>query len=245
LDIQELLRKDEKLDAEEGAPAWYVSFADMATLLMATFLMLLSFASMDLKKFGKMAGSVQAALGGAAAPAGPAPVPLPVTGPPPAAPPTEQEALAVVQSAFQDLGGAAEVTQGPEGVTVRLEGRVLFVAGDANVRPLAAPALERLAGLLRRYTFDLYILGHTDSAPIETARFPSNWELSGARASAVLRHLVERGASPQRLIAVGLADSRPLAPNDSPEGRARNRRVEFVFKAPEALSGGGFKPARP
>ena len=126
-----------------------------------------------------------------------------------------------------------------------MEGRVLFLAGDANVRPQAAVALARVAGLLRRYTFDLYILGHTDAAPIETTQFPSNWELSGARASAVLRHLVERGASPQRVVAVGFADSRPLAPNDTPEGRARNRRVEFVFKTPEALSGGGFKPARP
>lgn len=247
MDIHDLLGKEERPEQEEGAPAWYVSFADMATLLMATFLMMLSFASLDLKKFQAMAGSVQAALGVAPAPAtrGPAPVPLPVTGPPPAAPPSQAETLTIVQGLFQELGSAAEVTATEEGVTVRLDGRVLFLTGDANVKPQARPALDRVAGLLRRYTFDLYILGHTDAEPIQTAQFPSNWELSGARASAVLRYLAERGASPQRLVAVGFADSRPLAPNGTPEGRSRNRRVEFVFKAPESLPSGGFRPARP
>jgi chemotaxis protein MotB len=248
VDIQELLHREEKPEQEEGAPAWYVSFADMATLLMATFLMLLSFASMDLKKFHKMAGSVQAALGapGQGAPAtSPTAVPLPITGPAPAAPPSRNETLTIVQSLFQDLGGAAEVVSTEEGVTVRLEGKVIFLPGDAAVKPQAKPVLDRVAGLLARYTFDLYILGHTDPEPIETARFPSNWELSAARASAVLRYLLERGASPQRLVAVGYGDSRPLASNDTSEGRARNRRVEFVFKAPENLPSGGFKPARP
>lgn len=248
MDIEDLLRREEKPEQEEGAPAWYVSFADMATLLMATFLMLLSFASMDLKKFHKMAGSVQAALGapGQGAPAGPpAPVPLPVSGPAPAAPPSQTETLTIVQSLFQDLGSAAEVVQTEGGVTVRMEGKVIFLSGDATVKPQARRILDRVAGLLRRYTFDLYILGHTDPEPIETAQFPSNWELSAARASAVLRYLIERGASPQRLVAAGFADSRPLAPNDTPEGRARNRRVEFVFKSPESLPSGGFKPAMP
>ncbi|MBI5016798.1 MAG: flagellar motor protein MotB [Deltaproteobacteria bacterium] len=246
MDIHELLQKEEKPDQEEGAPAWYVSFADMATLLMATFLMLLSFASMDLKKFHKMAGSVQAALGapGQSASTGPsATVVLPVSGPAPAAPPSDKETLAIVQSLFQDLGGAAEVVQTEDGVTARLEGQVIFLSGDATVRPQARAVLDRVAALLRKYTFDLYILGHTDPTPIETARFPSNWELSSARASAVLRYLAERGTSPQRLVAVGFADSRPLTPNDTPQGRAKNRRVEFVFKAPENAAAGGFKPA--
>lgn len=247
MDIEDLLRKEERNDVEEGAPAWYVSFADMATLLMATFLMMLSFASLDLKKFQAMAGSVQAALGVAPAPhaAGPAPVPLPITAPPPAAPPSQAETLTIVQGLFQELGSGAEVLQTEDGVTARLDGKVLFLSGDANLKPQAHAALDRVAGLLRKYTFDLYILGHTDAEPIETTQFPSNWELSGARASAVLRYLAGRGASPQRLVAVGLADSRPLAPNDTPDGRARNRRVEFVFKAPEALPDGGFKPAKP
>jgi chemotaxis protein MotB len=71
--------------------------------------------------------------------------------------------------------------------------------------------------------------GHTDSVPISTDRFPSNWELSGARAAAVLRHLIDSRIDPRRLTCVGLADNFPLAANSSSEGRATNRRVEFVM----------------
>lgn len=247
MDVRELLRKDEGEPPEEGAPAWYVSFADMATLLMATFLMILSFASMDLKKFQKMAGSVQAALGGRVSPvtAAPPPVPLPIPSTQPVPPPSRGETLAVVQGVFQDLGDSAEVVQTEDGVVVRFEGSVLYHSGSADLKPQAKAVLDKVGGLLGRYTFDLHILGHTDSEAIETDRYPSNWELSAARASAALRYLVGRGASPQRLVAVGLADSRPLAPNGTSEGRARNRRVEFVFKSPEGATTGGFKPATP
>ena len=244
MDLHELLRKHDELNPpEEGAPAWYVSFADMATLLMATFLMLLSFATMDLKKFNKVLGSVQTAFGVAKS-SEPPPAPgLPTQAPLTA--PSGDKALSVIQAVFQELGPMAEVFQGEDGVTVRFEGKVLFLSGSAEFRPEAAQVLDRLVYLLRKYTFDLYILGHTDSIPIETSRFPSNWELSGARAAAALRYLSERGADPLRLVAVGFADSRPIAPNDTPEDRARNRRVEFLFKNPEGLPAGGFKPARP
>jgi chemotaxis protein MotB len=249
MDIHELLRKEEAEPAEEGAPGWYVSFADMATLLMATFLMLLSFASMDLKKFNRMLGSVQTALGAQTTRPGIGAVPSPAAGllagiGEAQAPPPAEETLSIVQALFEDLGDGAEVFQGDGGVTVRFEGKVLFEPGSADFKPEAHRILDRVAVLLRKYTFDLHILGHTDSVPIETSRYPSNWELSAARASAALRQLASSGASPQRLVAVGLADSRPIAGNDTPEGRARNRRVEFAFRKPETLPGGGFKPAK-
>jgi chemotaxis protein MotB len=248
VDIQELLRKDEE-PAEEGAPAWYVSFADMATLLMATFLMLLSFASMDLKKFNRMMGGMQAAFGAEGkGQATPAPSPSAagaLVGIGDAqAPPSAQETLSIVQALFQDLGDGAEVVQEEGSVTVRFEGKVLFQSGVAEFKPEAQRILDRVGLLLRKYTFDLYILGHTDSVPVETPKYASNWELSAARSSAALRYLVSGGASPKRLVAAGLADSRPIATNDTPEGRARNRRVEFVFRKPENLPGGGFKPAK-
>jgi len=249
MDIHDLLKKETEAPGDEGAPAWYVSFADMATLLMATFLMLLSFASMDLKKFNRMLGSVQAAFG--AQVRGPGVDPVPLHGPgvlaggaQPLAPPSKEQTMSIMQALFQDLRESAEVLQGEDGVTVRFEGKVLFQSGSADFKPETQRILDRVALLLRKYTFDLYILGHTDSVPIESPKYPSNWELSGARASAALRYLVVRGAAPQRLVAAGLADSRPIAGNDTPEGRTRNRRVEFVFKKPESLPEGGFKPAR-
>lgn len=243
MDIRDLLRKDEADPPEEGAPAWYVSFADMATLLMATFLMLLSFASLDLKKFHRMVGSVQTALGVQPPRAGSPLPPLVQVPPVPNAAPGSEQAVAILQGIFQELGSIAEVVRQEDGVTVRFEGQVLFQSGSAEFKPNARQVLDRVALVLAKYNFDLYILGHTDSVPIETSRFPTNWELSGARASAALRYLVAQGTSPKRLVAVGLADSRPLGPGATAEERARNRRVEFLFKAPHQLPDGAYKPA--
>ena len=89
--------------------------------------------------------------------------------------------------------------------------------------------MNSLAEVMSRHNYYLLVEGHTDAIPITTERFPSNWELSGSRAAAVLRQLIQVGVDAKRLTCVGLSDSYPLANNDTPEGRATNRRVEFVF----------------
>jgi len=87
--------------------------------------------------------------------------------------------------------------------------------------------------ILRDYPNDIQVEGFTDDVPINTVAYPSNWELSAARAGAVVRLLVEEGSVPaDRLAAVGYAETRPLAPNDSPEERGQNRRVEFLLTRP-------------
>lgn len=256
--LDQLLSRGSQDEAEEGAPAWMATFADMATLLLTFFILLLSFANLDAVKFREMLGSVKDAFG----------VQKDVMGDYMARSttaldftvhtaaqeaeqaqkdqaPSMEQALSIIQALFQDLGAVAEVFLDEEGVTVRVEGRLLFSSGSAQLRPEAGAVMERIAGLLHNYTFDLYILGHTDSVPIETAQFPSNWELSSARAAAALRYLVHRAVDPRRLVSVGFADSRPIDTNATPEGRSRNRRVEFLFKSPEFLPGGGFREARP
>ncbi len=263
MNLDQLLRQGEGEEREGGAPAWTATFADLAILLLTFFVLLLSFANVDTQKFREMLGSVKDAFG----------VQKQTMGDYMArsttaldlamhqgqqdsrsrahheathSPPMEQ-ALIIIQALFQELEAAAEVFPGEEGegVTVRVDGRLLFPSGSAQLRPEAAEIMARVGGLLQRYVFDLYILGHTDSVPIETAQFPSNWELSSARAAAALRHLVREGVDPRRLVAVGFAESRPIDTNTSPEGRARNRRVEFLFKSPETLPGGEFRAARP
>lgn len=255
--LDDLLKGGPQEEVEEGAPAWMATFADMATLLLTFFVLLLSFANMDVVKFKVMLGSVKDAFGvqkqtfgdysarssevldaaGQAEDSG--------EGQKQDQQASLQQALVVIESLFEDLGESVEVFLDEEGITVRVEGKLLFESGTADLRPEGAEVLNRVAALLARYTFDLYILGHTDSVPIQTARFPSNWELSGARASAGLRHVASRGADSRRLVAVGFADSRPIASNGEFEGRARNRRVEFLFKNPESLPTGEFKPAKP
>ncbi|GAB4261914.1 MAG: flagellar motor protein MotB [Deferrisomatales bacterium] len=259
MNVEELLNQGGgEEEVEEGAPAWMATFADMSTLLLTFFVLLLSFANMDAQKFREMLGSVKDAFGvqketwGDYMARSTDPLSIDTGGSEgddsqeaaqPA--PSAQQLLSVVEALFQDLGGMAEVGVDEQGVTVRVQGKLLFPSGSAELKPEAAAVLSRVSALLRKYNLDLHILGHTDSVPIETARFPSNWELSSARAAAALRYLVDRGADPRRLIAVGFADSRPLDTNTTPEGRARNRRVEFLFRTPETDGTGGYRPARP
>ena len=89
--------------------------------------------------------------------------------------------------------------------------------------------LDKLVPLLARGGHTITVEGHTDNVPISTPQFPSNWELSAARASTVVRHLIARGIPADRLSAVGYADTRPLAANDTEAGRAKNRRVSIII----------------
>ena len=96
---------------------------------------------------------------------------------------------------------------------------------------MARTYLPDLATAFAEQPYNLSVEGHTDNVPIQTARFPSNWELSSARAAMVTRRLIELGVPADRIRAIGYGDTRPRADNGTPEGRARNRRVAFVLQA--------------
>jgi chemotaxis protein MotB len=115
--------------------------------------------------------------------------------------------------------------------------QVLFTESSADLQPIGVEIVELVADVLRASPNDISIEGHTDSRPISSGRFPSNWELSTARATSVLRHLTDVvGFDPARLSAAGYADTRPLALNDTVEGAARNRRVEVVVTSDVSLA---------
>lgn len=119
-------------------------------------------------------------------------------------------------------------------INIRVKGEVLFQSGDAafdrNMMPILDGLLETLES---NPDLVLDIQGHTDNVPIETTAFPSNWELSAVRATTVLRYLVRGGINPERLTATGYGDALPIASNNSFEGRAENRRIEFVLEKVE------------
>lgn len=130
-----------------------------------------------------------------------------------------------------DLEGV-EVSRVPEGVRLRVEDRLLFPTAQAELTEAGlALVAGRLGEVVARHPGEVAVQGHTDSRPIRTPRFPSNWALSSARAIAIVEALVAAGVDPGRLRAVGLAGTRPLASNDTADGRARNRRVEVVIQA--------------
>ncbi|MDV6320207.1 OmpA family protein [Chromohalobacter sp. HP20-39] len=127
------------------------------------------------------------------------------------------------------------VTQSAQTLNFRIENRLLFSSSRAGLTDEGREVLRQLLDSLRKFEGEITIEGHTDSRPIATDRFPSNWELSTARATAVLRFLVEEGLDSEKLRAVGYADTHPLKSNTTAEGRAANRRVELVLHEPDAL----------
>jgi len=126
--------------------------------------------------------------------------------------------------------GQVEIEQLREGLQVKLSQAVLFPAGSAELSPAGRGVLAKVAARLASQDYAIEVQGHTDDAPIRgklARQYPTNWELAGARAARVVRLMVEQGIQPQRLRAVSYADTRPVAPNDSAEDRARNRRIEI------------------
>lgn len=129
--------------------------------------------------------------------------------------------------------GQMNVSLSDRGVTLEINASMLFKPGEANIQAEAVATLAQVAKILATEEAPIEVEGHTDNLPIATAQFPSNWELSSARASSVVRLFIEQGIAATRLKATGSADNKPLTDNDSPEGRTRNRRVSVTVLAPE------------
>ena len=125
-------------------------------------------------------------------------------------------------------------------LTVNILDRILFDSGEADLKPDGAEVLRKVAAILAAHpTLKIHVIGHTDDVPIRAAarkRFPSNWELSTARATSAVRFLTEQaGVDPRRLGAVGYGEFRPVASNSTPEGRARNRRIAITILSDELV----------
>jgi chemotaxis protein MotB len=128
-----------------------------------------------------------------------------------------------------------DVKERKEGLIISLREVGFYESGSSTIRPSARDAVDRLAHVLKQRTESMRIEGHTDNVPIHNARFASNWELSTDRASDLIKLLITRyDFSPVRLSAAGYAEFHPVASNDTPEGRARNRRVDIVVLNPPA-----------
>jgi chemotaxis protein MotB len=122
------------------------------------------------------------------------------------------------------------VSYSPDGVHIAFENGLFFNFGKADINSSGFAFLDKMTVLIRKTPYAVRVEGHTDNVPIHTPRYPSNWELSTARAVSVVKYFVDVGKiNPQRLSAVGYGASRPLAPNDAAAGRAKNRRVEIVL----------------
>lgn len=237
--------KQKKAGGEAGAPAWMATFADLMSLLLTFFILLLSFAEMDIVKFKDALGSINSALGGGSGnfQASTSPISFDSTPSPPApspAAPTVTAAIKETDTAISEeleqlveefqLDEDVEIQSTKRGVVMRVRGRMFFNPGTADLKPGSQPLLKKISSLLKRFPKKVAIEGHTDNIPI-SGRYSNNWELSTARAYSALKYLQEyEEVDVKRIHIAGFGDTHPLTSNDTPEGRMKNRRVEFVFQ---------------
>jgi len=243
-------RKEEE---HENHERWLVSYADFITLLFAFFVVMYAVSSVNEGKYRVLSDSIASAfrnIPGSAAgamvqvhPNAPMPVTIPFKKPQVANIKTDanreknKELLRTkakeITEALAPLvaSGQVRITEGALGITVEINASVLFDSGEARLQLPAVRALTAVGQILATTDFPITVEGHTDNAPISTLLFPSNWELSGARAASVVRLFIETGVDPRRLTATGHAEQRPVADNASLEGRQRNRRVAITMES--------------
>ncbi len=207
---------------------WLLTYADMITLLLAFFVIMYAISKVDAQKYQAVAASVRGAFGGSA----------PYSAPPggvggeqlrPKLDPVFDVVEQLRHSLAGELGGGTiQIERTADGILLRFQDTVFFERGKADLRADARRILDKVVGVILNLPLPIEAEGHTDTLPIKSAQFPSNWELSVARATAVVRYLVEaHGVSPLRLAARGLGEHKPLYPNHPTLGEPRNRRVEL------------------
>ena len=224
-------------EGDEGAPAWMVTFADLMSLLLCFFVLIVSFSSMDVIRYRSLVGSLRSAFGsqntiqsrviqskttavslGANLPGNQSL----------SWEEMENDLVAAVEE--EGLTGEATLHRTDNGMVLRVRGTVMFEPGGTRILPESLSLLDKVAQVARSFPRAIYVEGHTDNIPLHSEAFPSNWELSSGRASAVVRYLTEiQHVAPEKLVASGFAHTVPLATNTTAAGRALNRRVEFVF----------------
>jgi chemotaxis protein MotB len=222
---------EEEDDGVPTAPFWMTTFSDMVTLLLTFFVLIVSMSSVEIKKFNEALSYFQGRTSVLVNDA------------------VVQTATKRVINDFRSIDQAqryeellqylrdegledkVQVNLTDKGLHVSITDSVMFDTGSAVLIGASKTLLRRIRAVLGSDVESVVVEGHTDNRPIRTAHFPSNWELSGARASSVVRFLLEDEdvLTPARYLAVGYGEFQPVDTNDTAAGRSRNRRVEILF----------------
>lgn len=243
------MAKKLKHEEHENLERWLVSYADFITLLFAFFVVMYAISSVNEGKFRVVSESIQAALHPLVSlPSSPAPIKVGESHPTAIRPivdkPVEiirrlEVVLAKLAPVDVEIKGKGMTELGGNGFVISIAESMLFESGKADLRPDALRFLEAIAQVLEDAGDGIRAVrveGHTDNVPIKSLHFPSNWELSAIRATVVARVLTELyNVAPEKVSATGFAQFRPVADNLTPEGRAKNRRVELVVLTKESL----------
>ena len=248
-------RKHKKHEEHENHERWLVSYADFITLLFAFFVVMYAISSVNEGKYRVLSDSLVSAFQKAPRSTLPIPVGKEAPSPNPGSanlikynlPTRKGDAAQDLQRKKQEVkmksiakdilqvlaplvkGGQVSVTQSNRGIAVQINASVLFAPAQANLEGESVKALTAVAKVVAPVENAIQVEGYSDNSPINTTSYPSNWELSSARASSVVRLFVANGVAPERLVAMGYAENKSVDSNTTPEGRARNRRVTIMI----------------
>ena len=247
--VEEIVERKpaEEPPGDEGLPPWMATFADMVTLLLCFFVLLLSFAEQSETKYRDALGSIKGAFGVREVRAVTEQLSMFDT----TSKETEELASRIshderlllgvvmrIKSMLDEedieLKEGTGVSADRDGVIFSVKAAALFQPGSADLAPESSQILDKVIKILKDYKLSIVVRGHTDDRPVSTSRYPSNWELSAARSAVALNYIITNGGIEiNRAKAVGYADTRPAVPNDSEENRLKNQRVEFYLHMPQ------------
>ncbi len=258
-----------KVEEHENHERWLVSYADFITLLFAFFVVMYSISSINEGKYKIMSQALLGVFNDAERSTKPIPIgeerPLSVRPAQPLIKDSEQTDAGLAQTsadplktitdevmqAFGDLIKTDQMTvRGNElWIEIELNSALLFGSGDAMPSDIAFNIIEKVANIIKPFANPVHVEGFTDDQPIRTAQYPTNWELSSARAASIVRLLAMEGVNPARMASVGYGEFQPIASNTTPQGRAQNRRVVLVISrnldVRRSLTGTGTANASP
>ncbi|PAV27351.1 chemotaxis protein MotB [Tamilnaduibacter salinus] len=258
-------RRRQQPDSPLNRERWLISYADFITLLFGFFVVMYSVSSVNQGKYKVLSETLTGVFNAPQRSVRPVPVGDSPAVRPPASeqviqPPVNQAPEAAqgegsgsdasqslksmaghLQAEFQSLirQGVVSVETNEQWIELSLRNSLLFGSGTAEPHYDAFPVAEKIAGIVDGYNNAVRVEGFTDNRPIQTASYPTNWELSAARAAAIVRLLAQNGVDPQRMAAVGYGAHQPVARNDTPEGRSRNRRVVILISRGSSVRAAG------
>lgn len=237
-------KKEHAQEGKKGTPGWMVTFSDLSTLLLTFFVLLLSMSTMDdmtlkslfhnytsssgilyFKEYGEIYRPKETLIHDLNEKLKDALVMRKADDP------NEEFVAPEDQTFLKEMGSTLVVEEFKGGFKLVFGHQLLFSPGRAEIKEEMKPVLDRIAKFTKTSTYQIYIDGHTDNVPIHTARYPSNDELSLARAYNLMSHLVnEKNLASVYIALAGYGESHPIDANDTREGREKNRRVEIIFK---------------
>jgi chemotaxis protein MotB len=228
------MRRRKKKVKHENVERWMVSYADFVTLLFCFFTAMYAISNVDTNKLGKFVESMRVAFhvsgsrGNAFSVIEGVQIFIPTNVE------LESSMKEALGTLLSESRGDINVKRDSRGVVVSIADKFFFESGSASLKGTSAEILDKIAAILLQYTNMIQIEGHTDNIPIKNMEFPSNWELSASRAINVAKYFMSsHNIQPERISTIGYSEYKPVAPNDTTQGRAKNRRVEIVMLTEE------------